>query len=129
MFSKNKLIELMSLYMLSDNYKTFDPEPLNDRLFLKKDLIEAKVQVDRWRTVTTDWVFPTSQKTNIISLFPELNDNNTIWGANVHFTDFLPEFIGIGLALTEDGCLQKNYSENIANSIVVFNVNDSKSVK
>lgn len=43
MFSMNKILELLSLYQLSDNCKNFQPEDLHDRKFLKHDLVEVKI--------------------------------------------------------------------------------------
>lgn len=62
----------MKLFNKSDNcdYKNSADILETNREFLKRDLVEAKVQVDRWNVVTTDWIFHTSKKEMITSLFP-----------------------------------------------------------
>jgi hypothetical protein len=50
------------------------------------------------------------------------NKEFKIWGANVHFINEVPREIGIGVALTSDGSLHVNNSENITNSIIIFNM-------
>lgn len=71
MFSKNQIMNLLALFELSDN-KDFKLEKLGpNRSFCKNDLIEAKVQIDRWGVVTTVWIFHSSKENMIRSLFPE----------------------------------------------------------
>jgi hypothetical protein len=70
-FTKDQINNWIELSKLSDN-KDFVGDPdLASRGFLKRDLVEAKVQVDRWNVVTTDWVFHTSKKDLITTLFAE----------------------------------------------------------
>lgn len=71
MFTKNQIDNWISLYSLSDNKKDFVPEEFKSRPFLKRDLIEAKVQIDRWDAVTNTWIFHSSKREMIENLFPE----------------------------------------------------------
>jgi hypothetical protein len=180
MFTKNQIDNWIELFATSDNREDFEKyadtssEP---RSFLKRDLVEAKMMVDRWGTIVTDWVFHTSKKPIITAVFPEddglykdtdavslraalqtlvkyasilelgidlkgrtINDltdeecqkieqlsssNKTyhIWGANVHFTDDISPNAGIGVSLNKDNLtLHSNESNNLTNSIIVFNV-------
>jgi hypothetical protein len=177
MFTKNQIDNWIDLYQLSDNKNDFLQDSFNERVFLKRDLVEAKVQIDRWGTVTNVWIFHSSKKDMIHSLFPEdeaiykdsdaeslkaalrvlvkyasvlelgidlkdrsINDLTPeelvkmatlsdckktyhIWGADVCFTDDIDPNTAIGLSLNPDELtLMPNDSNNLTNSIIVFNV-------
>jgi len=74
MFNKNKINKWINFFAKSDNaedIKKYAREPLDPvRPFLKRDLVEAKIQVDRWGVVTNHWIFHTSKKDMIKALFP-----------------------------------------------------------
>jgi hypothetical protein len=177
MLIKNQIDNWIQLYELSDNKKDFIQDSFSSRrVFLKRDLVEAKIQIDRWSAVTNTWIFHSSKKDMIHSLFPkdaDYKDSDAeslkaalrvlikyagvielgidlkgrsiddltseelvkisalsesektfhIWGADVHFTDDIDPNIAIGLSLNKDGLtLMSNGSDNLANSIIVFNV-------
>lgn len=78
MFTKGQIRTWLELFELSDNKIDFlkynselKPGMPPDRVFLKRDLVEAKVQTDRWNVVTTDWIFHVSKKPVIEYLFRE----------------------------------------------------------
>jgi hypothetical protein len=74
MFTKNQISNWLELYELSDNRQDFGNMTVPDftkRPFLKRDLLEAKVMIDRWNNVTTDWIFHSSKKEMIKALFLE----------------------------------------------------------
>ena len=141
--SENRINELIELFNSSDNASNFKQENFNGRPFLKRDLIEAKVAVDRWGVVVTDWVFHSSKEKEIKLLFSE--DENEIqksllriinsfsneeykipfyiYGANVHFVDYIESDAAIGFAFDEKNlALMFNNSDKISNSIIVFKV-------
>jgi hypothetical protein len=171
MFTQDRIEELLELYRTSDNYKSFTQDPYNGRSLLKRDLVEAKMQVDRWGATITDWIFHPSQKSSIESIFSEeftvksekselqevknalriilkysnsisLNKNIDdlteedllnitkngkqgfhIWGANVHYSEFIDFNKAMGLSLNPNsGSLMSNDSDKITNSIIVFKV-------
>lgn len=74
-FSKGRIQELLELFMLSNN-KEFTLAASENKSLQKRDMIEAKVQIDRWGAVTTDWIFHPSQKEMVEALFPQ--DNNDL---------------------------------------------------
>jgi len=72
MLTKNQIDNWIQLYELSDNKKDFIQDSFNSRrVFLKRDLVEAKVQIDRWGVVTNTWLFHSSKQGMIHSLFPK----------------------------------------------------------
>lgn len=71
MFTKDRIEELLELYETSDNFETFTQMSYEGRTLLKRDLLEAKVQVDRWGTYVNTWIFHPSQKQTVEALFPE----------------------------------------------------------
>src|SRR5258708_6273004 len=71
MITKNQIDNWIALFNLCDNKKDFKPDTIVNRTFQKKDLLEAKVMIDRWDVVTTDWIFHTSKKDLLESLFPK----------------------------------------------------------
>jgi hypothetical protein len=78
MFTKNQIDNWLELYELSDNRQDFGnlkAPDFTNRPFLKRDLLEAKVMIDRWNNVTTDWIFHSSKKEMIKVLFPEDEPN------------------------------------------------------
>lgn len=81
MFSKGQIDTWLELHSYSDNKEYRDENPVTHELgqpFLKRHLVEAKVMIDRWDTVTTDWVFHSSRKEMIEKLFElELSDKTT----------------------------------------------------
>lgn len=133
-FSDSRIKEFLVLAKHNDN----KCENTNDDELLKKDFVEAKMQVDRWGACTTDWVFHTSKKERIAKLFPleEKEPNPQVgifnteemwpcraWGANIHFTECLEPTMALGIAFDFSlSSLQENDSENIANSVVAFEV-------
>lgn len=75
MFTREQINNWIQLYQTSDNCifakENVEPNQFANRPFLKRDLVEAKVMVDRWDLVTTDWIFHTSKAQMIRALFPE----------------------------------------------------------
>lgn len=80
MYSSGQIKTWLELFKTSDNKEDFEEslarygesyDKIFDRVFLKRDLLEAKVQVDRWGVVTTDWIFHVSKKPVIEYLFRE----------------------------------------------------------
>ncbi len=126
MFSYGRILELLEIYELSDNSKDYVQSPMEGRTLLSRDLIEGKVQIDRWNQFLTDWIFHTSKKDLIKSLFgvEEKDGAFTIFGANINFSDHINPNLIIGLCLNNDKTLFKNPSSNIANSIIVLSLDN-----
>lgn len=181
MFTREQINNWIELYQASDNRIDFEKNGDAAQAvhpFGKRDLLEAKVMVDRWDVVVSDWIFHYSKKDLIVSIFPPDNEDDkyenkrdsvnlksalqtlmkyaavlelnidlkgrsieeltqeelaqittlkgerplNIWGANVHFTDDISPNGAIGVSLDQDSKLMRNCSDNLNNSIVVFNV-------
>lgn len=80
MYTNGQIKTWFELFETSDNknnYEEFSREAADKRCFLKRDLIEAKVQVDRWDAVTNVWVFNPCRKEMISKLFKEELSNKS----------------------------------------------------
>jgi len=73
--SKNRISELLELFSNGDN-ADFKLELFDGLMLSKRSLVEAKVQIDRWNTVTTQWIFHSSKEQMVISLFEKDNVEN-----------------------------------------------------
>ncbi len=83
MFNKNQINKWIGLYSTSDNCENaerFSSSTDSTRPFLKRDVVEAKVQVDRWGSCTNHWIFHTSKKDMIKALFPADEGSETSRG-------------------------------------------------
>jgi hypothetical protein len=126
MISKSRINELIELFNASDN-ADFELEEFGNRGLLKRDLVEAKVQTDRWGVCLNKWVFHSSMEQLVKALFEKENkannENFCIWGADVIFTDNIEPDIAIGMCVNnDDGTLRINDSKKLSNSVVVFNI-------
>jgi hypothetical protein len=70
MINKAQIDSWIQMYKTSDNCDNEYFVPAIGRSFLKRDLVEAKCQVDRWSAVTNTWIFHSSKRDLIESLFP-----------------------------------------------------------
>lgn len=62
---------------------------------IKRDLVEMKVQIDRWNLITSDFIFNSTAKKFIRENLKndlKINKNgpDKIWGNNIHYIDEMP---------------------------------------
>lgn len=97
MFTKDQINEWIAIGLSGDNQ--FDSNIFANRsqiTGLKRDLIDMKIQVDRWDLISTDFVFHSLMKPimeeYIKSDLEHTNDVNMdiIWGTNIHYVDCIP---------------------------------------
>lgn len=94
---------------------------------LKSKLIEAKCLLDRFNQVTSDIIIHISHKEKFLQemgYYFSVRDNKfQLWGANIHFSNNIPKFKGIMLALEKDILSNTKIlsnKEDQSKSIVVF---------
>lgn len=114
-FAKDQINEYCKIFLESDNFERKYQETVP--VAWKSKLIEAKMMVDRWDLITTDFILHVSQKDGILSELKERNQLSTfknpegtliykIWNAEIHFSNDCPQFSAIAVARKEDGSLQ-----------------------
>lgn len=160
MFTKEQINNLLEINKGSDNNRGDDYFHNNS---LKLRILEAKVLVDRWGTVSTDIIVHSSHKDlfkktfnisdsllkenevskeDINKLQEFLGDGHkisqslkallshfnktvdSVWGANIHYSDDCPSDQGIILSLLEDGKLATEIEnpKEAGRSVAVFPV-------
>lgn len=94
----------------TDNWNPKDP--------LKRLLIEAKIQIDRHNLVTNNYIIhPKHEQHFRTQLNIPDNEDVSIWGGDIHFSENCPEDLGIAL------CFISFDMEFSSKNVVVFPIN------
>jgi hypothetical protein len=115
--NKLQVYSLIKLASAGENYTEESQCLLRQEPSLVKKMLEAKILVDRWNIVVTDFIFNSSKKLYVEEQLASkfLYGTDRIWGAKINYLDIMPDNCGLALSLSDNGkFMEERHSKSLA---------------